>query len=255
MKFIDTHAHFLSEYYNKEQIKNAYQEALNENVGHIVNVGISHKDALEIIAVANEYDNIYAALGYHPHEAKEFVDDFITFYEEQIKENNKVKAIGEIGLDYYYEHSDKEVQITVFKKMIELAKKVDLPIILHVRDSFDDAFNVLNESAYPWNKMVFHCFTGSKEMADYILDKGAYISLTGVITFKNFTSEAISEFPLEKIMLETDCPYLSPIPYRGKTNFPKFIPLIAQKLAEIKNVSVNQIAEVTTANAKHFFNI
>lgn len=254
MNFIDTHAHLLPPYFKEDQIGNIIDEASRHGVSKIINVGITEESSTFCCELSNKHDNLYSTLGYHPHDAKDFKAEVIDLYRSLLTKPNKVVAIGEIGLDYYYKNSDQRQQKEVFRLMLTFAKKVNLPAILHVRDSWEDAFSIIEEIEFPRDKLIFHCFTGNKEVIEIIDQMGSYISITGIITFASFT-KILKSFPLDRICLETDCPYLTPAPHRGKTNTPSYIPLIAEKLAKIKQTNVKTIAEKTTKNAKTFFNI
>lgn len=208
------------------------------------------------IALAEQHDFIYAAVGLHPHEASLY-DDALAQKLLRLAEHEKVIGWGEIGLDYYYDHSPREVQQTVFRRQLELALQVQLPVIIHTRDAEDDTIEILRESYFAkgGERGIIHCFTGTQKLADAVLAMGFTISFSGVITFKNAAElRAVAQsVPLDKILVETDCPYLAPVPYRGKRNEPAFVTETAKQLAALHNLSFEEIAQTTTNNFKRLF--
>ncbi|OGH95446.1 MAG: hypothetical protein A2X43_07445 [Candidatus Margulisbacteria bacterium GWD2_39_127] len=255
MQLIDTHAHLLPQYYTEQEIDEIITTAIGHSVSRIVNVGFNKDSSQFSCGLSQKHEDIYAAIGIHPQEANQFTPELLTHFSGLRSIYPKIVAIGEIGLDYYYMHSDKELQKQVLRNMLGFARSINLPVILHIRDAWEDIFPILSETGINPQKVVFHCFTGDAKAAAQINEIGAYISLTGVITFNNFNKVSITEFPIERIMLETDCPYLTPIPYRGKRNTPQYLPIIAEQLSKIKNIPLSQTGEITTENAKFFFNI
>jgi len=208
----------------------------------------SNKEVLDLI---EKYDYVYGAIGFHPNDLNDIKDEDYIFLENNIK-NNKIVAIGEIGLDYHYEDTNKKSQKEHFIRQLELAIKYDLPVIIHSRDSIQDTYDILKK--YPV-RGVLHCYSGSLEMAKKFIKLGFLISVGGIVTFKNAKNiiEVIKGIDLSYILLETDCPYLTPEPYRNKKNEPMHIPIIANKIAEIKGVSVEVVKDVTTNNAIALF--
>lgn len=208
------------------------------------------------IALAEQHDFIYAAIGLHPHEASLY-DDALEQKLLQLAAHEKVIGWGEIGLDYYYDHSPREVQQIVFRCQLELALRVQLPVIIHTRDAEDDTIEILRESYFAkgGERGIIHCFTGTQKLADAVLAMGFTISFSGVITFKNAAElRAVAQsVPLDKILVETDCPYLAPVPYRGKRNEPAFVIETAKQLAALHSLSFEEIAQVTTDNFKRLF--
>ncbi|NQZ67649.1 MAG: TatD family hydrolase [Lentisphaeria bacterium] len=201
------------------------------------------------------FSTIYAAVGVHPHDAEKFennMDQFRTWSEQE-----QVKAIGEIGLDYHYDHSPREIQKHVLREFLKLAKERDLPAILHIRDAFEDAYDCLKDELSGSHPFVVHCFTGSPEQAHDLLDIGATISFTGIITFKSAAEirEAMKIVPLDRIMFETDSPYLAPIPFRGRPNQPAYVKHVIEFAAETLELSFEELARISTENAKRFFKI
>jgi len=207
------------------------------------------------IYLASEFKNIYTAIGFHPHESKNIKEGDYAILEKLLLDSKNV-AVGEIGLDYYYNHNTKEVQQKAFREQIDLAKKYDLPIIIHDREAHEDTMRILKEKARGM-KVVLHCFSGDVDMAQWCLKQGYYFGIGGVVTFKNAQKlmKIVRDIPLNNLLLETDSPFLTPAPYRGRINEPKYIPLIAKKIAELKNKKISEIAKETTFNAENFFGI
>lgn len=251
--FVDTHAHLTDQQF-AEDFNEVLTRAKDARVDCIVNVGYDLLSSQKTVELVRAYPQIYGVVGIHPDEAKEVGSETYQILRELAGEK-KVVAIGEIGLDYYWDNSPRDVQQEVFRQQIRLAKEVDLPIVVHDRDAHGDVLKILQEEKP--EKGIMHCFSGSKEMALECIKLGLYISFAGPLTFKNAkkTVEAAQDIPLEKILIETDCPYLTPHPFRGKRNEPSRVVLVAQKLAEIKNMPLEQIAEITTHNAKNIFSL
>ena len=247
--FIDTHCHIFSEYY--DDIDKVISECRDNNIDKIIVNGSNIKSNIEVMELANKYDIVYAAIGFHPTELDDFKEKYFRFLEENIN-NSKVVAIGEIGLDYHYDNADKEKQIMVFRRQLDIANKYNKPIIVHSRDSIQDTYNILKQYKV---KGSIHCFSGSVEMAREFIKLGYKLGIGGIITYKNAKTikEVVRDIDLSYILLETDSPYLTPSPYRGESNSPKYIPLIAEAIADIKDVSIVDISRVTTANAEAIF--
>ena len=247
--YIDTHCHLYKEYYNSidEVIK---KKKKNGVIRFIVN-GCDMKSNIEALELANKYDEVYAAIGFHPTELDDFNDEYFTWLENHINDK-KVVAIGEIGLDYHYDNTDKEKEIYVFRKQLDIAKKYNKPIIVHIRDALGDTFQILKEYDL---KGSIHAYSGSLEMAKEFIKLGYMIGVGGVVTFKNAKNikDVVKSIPLEYILLETDSPYLTPEPYRGTQNSPKYIPIIAKCISEIKNIQNTDVIRVTTGNAERLF--
>lgn len=247
--FIDTHCHIFSEYY--DDIDKVISECRDNNIDKIIVNGSNIKSNIEVMELANKYDIVYAAIGFHPTELDDFKEEYFCFLEENIN-NSKVVAIGEIGLDYHYDNTDKEKQIMVFRRQLDIANEYNKPIIVHSRDSIQDTYNILKQYKL---KGSIHCFSGSVEMAREFIKLGYKLGIGGIITYKNAKTikEVVRDIDLSYILLETDSPYLTPSPYRGESNSPKYIPLIAEAIADIKDVSIVDISRVTTANAEAIF--
>ena len=250
-KLIDTHAHIDM----LEDMEGAIQNAFNEGLEKIILPCAYPKDIDKIYEIASTHENIYGMLGVHPSEVKDWDDSLIGKIKEYSK-SPKIVAIGEIGLDYYWDKSFNELQKEIFIKQIKLANELYLPISIHDREAHRDTFDILKE----YNKtstIVMHCFSGSSEFAKECIKEGWYLALGGVVTFKNAIKmkEVAKEIPLEKLLVETDCPYLTPVPHRGKENQPAYVKFVAEEIAKIKEVPFDEVAKVTTENAKRIFGI
>ncbi len=251
----DTHAHLNATQFN-EDVEQVIERARAEGVSHIVVVGFDRPTIERAMELADQYSFIYAAVGWHPVDAIHMTDDDLMMI-EQLAAHPKVVALGEMGLDYYWDQSPKEVQKEVFRKQIRLAKKVKLPIIIHNRDATADIVHILREEQAAEVGGVMHCFTGSVEVAHQCIDMNFYISFGGPVTFKNAKKpkEVAKEIPLDRLLIETDCPYLTPHPFRGKRNEPSYVKYVAEAIAELKGLSFEEVAQKTSDNAKRLFGI
>ena len=250
----DTHAHMDDRAFQQDRF--SLLEGLAEKgVALVMNPGCSLESSRNAVALAEKYPFVYAAVGSHPDVADEVNATVLEEYRKLCKLSPKVKAIGEIGIDYHYEDIPRELQLKAFRMQMELAREVGLPVIVHEREAHEDGMAVVRE--FPDVTGVFHCYSGSAEMARQLVDRGWYIGFTGVLTFKNARKaiEAAASIPLERIVLETDCPYMAPEPFRGRRNDPGYLFRMAEKLAEIRNVSVEQIHAITTDNGKRLYRI
>lgn len=247
---IDTHCHVIS--CEMDNYLDIINECNKKNISMIIN-GYNNITNKEIIDLSKKYNNVYAAIGLNYDDVDKFNDNDLEDLEELIK-NNKINAIGEIGLDYYWTKENKDKQIYFFEKQLELAEKYDLPVIVHARDSVQDVFDLLKKHKV---RGTMHCYSGSVEMAKEFIKIGFYIGIDGPITFKNNKKgvEVVKEIPLERLLLETDSPYLSPEPNRGKQNSPLNLIYIADKISDIKEISVDEVIRITTNNAKELFNL
>lgn len=251
----DSHAHLDSKKFADDR-KDVLEKARGSGVMYILNVSDNVHSCVQSLKLAEEESGVYASLGVHPHEAKSFTGESYELI-ESLAGNDKVVAVGETGLDYYYEHSSREVQNEAFRKQIELAIKVNLPLIVHSRDAHRETLQALTEMRAEEVGGVMHCFSGDVQAAREALKLGFYISLGGPVTFKNAkkTQQVAEMVPEEKLLIETDCPYLSPEPKRGRRNEPAHVFFIAQKIAEIRGESLEKVAEYTTSNTKRLFRI
>lgn len=246
---IDTHAHIYYEDF-AQRIEEVIQSASDNGVEKIITVGVDLKSSEECIKLAEKFPSVFATCGYHPHEAVKAPKRYL--YElENMAAHPKVVAIGEMGLDYHYNFSDPKIQQKVYREQLELAVALQLPAVVHCRNSDDDILQGINESAC--ENGVIHCFASNVEFAEKILETGFHISFTGMITFVKELEEVVIEIPLERMMVETDSPYLSPKPHRGKKNEPKNVLHVAEKIAELKEIYLEEVAESTTETAMNLF--
>ena len=247
---IDSHCHL--DYPDlHDQLENVLKRAKVNQVDKLLTICTTLNSFEKIKTIIKKYKNIYGTFGIHPHEVKNFLNVNFDYIVKCKNENNKIIGIGETGLDYYYNHSDRKIQKKSFVEHIRAASKLNIPIIVHSRNAEADTFDILNEEKKNSKiKVLIHCFTGSYDFAKKLIDINCYISVSGIITFKNSSelADTVSEIPLENLLIETDAPYLSPVPYRGKTNEPSYIIHTIQKLAQIKKVSRDKIIESTTNN-------
>ena len=251
----DTHAHLDDKRFDDDRDE-LIRGLPERGVSRVITPGIDVDSSKKCVDLADKYDIVYAGVGIHPHEASKLEDNYL----DQLRtmaQNKKVVAIGEIGLDYYYDFSPRDIQKQRFIEQIELAAELKLPIIIHNRDSHEDMLNILREHKDLINGGVMHCFSGSWEMAKIVLDLGLYISLAGPVTFKNAKKpvEVAKNVPLDRLLIETDSPYLTPVPYRGKRNDPGHVALVAEKIAEIRGITVEEVGRMTTENALNLFKI
>lgn len=254
MKLFDTHAHLYDKRYNADRDQLITEFTAN-NIDKVITLGTDLNTSQECIDLAKRFDGVYAAVGLHPHDAKLFKDEDIAAF-EKMAANEKVVAIGEIGLDYHYDFSPRDMQMHAFISQMELAKKLNLPVVYHVREAFGDFIPMVQKGEVLSNA-VMHCYGGSIESAKICLDAGMMISFTGVISFKNASKikKVVEYIPMDRLMIETDCPYMAPVPYRGKRNEPAYVLEVARAMAQIKGISIEQMAEITYNNAVRFFNI
>ena len=249
----DTHAHLNDPAFDEDR-EELMAGLAGKGIGLVMNAGCSLQSSKDIIQMAEAYPWLYASVGSHPDSADEVNEEVIEEYRKLCR-HEKVKAIGEIGLDYYYEDIPREIQKQAFRMQMALASEVDLPVIIHEREAHDDSMRIVKE--FPKVKGVFHCYSGSAEMARQLVNMGWYIGFTGVLTFKNARKavETAASIPLDRIVLETDCPFMAPEPFRGKRNDPGYLPKMAEKLAEIRGISVEEAIAATTENAKRLYRI
>ena len=250
---IDTHSHINFDEY-KENFDSFLQDIKDNGVSKVILPGVDPSTFEEIIYYCDKYDMLYGTMGIHPSEYKTYTEEA----EKEIIKNlthPKIIAIGEIGLDYHFEPETKNEQIKILHKQLKIAQETNMPVIIHDREAHEDCFNILNE--YKLKDVIFHCFSGTQDFAKMCIDKGYYIAIGGVVTFKNAKDlkETAQFVPLDRLLLETDAPYLAPVPYRGKLNTPAYLKYIAQEIANIKNIDVDRIKEQTTLNAQKVFGI
>ena len=253
MQLIDTHAHLDFESYDNDR-EEVIKSAKKAGVFKIINIGSSLDGCKKGIELASNYDCVYAAIGIHPENADELTDETLEFFKKSIA-NKKVVAIGEIGLDYYVENFSSELQKKVFIKQLDFATSNKMPVIIHMRNAFEDVMEILEKYDWHKNKGVIHCYSSSYKKVEKILEMGLYVSFTGIVTYDQGTQKAASEVSLERIMIETDSPFLAPELFRGQRAEPQHVLEVAKTIADVKNKSLDEIAEITTKNALNFFNL
>lgn len=253
---IDSHVHLNDAKFDYDR-ENLIENLKEHGLDRVYNIGADLESSIASVELADKYEIIKAVIGVHPHAASEYnqeVEDKLI----ELAKNENVRAIGEIGLDYYYDNSPRDVQVQVFKKQIELANKLKLPIVVHSREAAKETFDIISsyKEKYKDLKFLIHCFSQSVEMMREYVKMSCYIALGGVVTFKNskVPKEVAKEVPLENLLLETDCPYLAPEPMRGKRNEPMFIKYSAQKIAEIRGISLEELLKATDENTRRFYN-
>ena len=250
--FIDTHCHL-------DKLDSTPEEAIIEakqaGVQRMVTVSVDEPSLDFVSSMVQQFPEVYGSVGFHPHDAAELTEDLEQKIRKLALEEKKLIAIGETGLDYHYMYSSAEVQQQVFSKQLQLAVELNLPVIMHSREAETDTLNILQEIPVP-SLGVAHSFTSSFEMAKTLIEMGWYIGINGIVTFKNAEDlrEVVSWLPLDRLLLETDSPFLAPIPFRGKPNKPAHIPTIATFIAELREISLEQLSEQTSANAQRLFN-
>ena len=249
MKIFETHAHLDFEHFNKDR-NELMKKCKKQGIEYIINVGVDKRSITASLKLAEKYSIIFAAVGFHPHDAKDYNRDFLLAKAK----NRKVVAIGECGLDYFRNLSPHDIQREVFSDQIKMAIELDLPLIVHDREAHDECFELLKEQNPP--KVVFHCFSGDELFAEKVLSMGWKISFTGTITYKNNLQENVVRMvPENMFFIETDSPYLSPVPNRGKRNSPLNLRYIIEKISEIRGITPNKVAELSYNNAFNFFPI
>ena len=253
-KIFDSHAHYNAEQFDEDRDEVIEKIKANRVIG-VMNCGTDVKSSKHTIELCEKYDMFYGAVGIHPEDAFNVTEDVVNEIKE-LASHDKIKAIGEIGLDYYWEENpSRENQKDVFRKHLALAKELNMPVIIHDRDAHADTLEIMKE--FPDVIGVVHCFSGSKEMAIECVKLGYYIGITGVVTFKNAKKiiEVVENVPLDRLLVETDAPYMAPVPKRGKRNESDYIEYVIEKIAEIKGISAVEVSEKTIENTKKLFNI
>ena len=250
----DTHAHMDDRAFDLDRTE-LMASLPDAGLALVMNPGCSLASSRNVNTLTAQYPWLYGAVGSHPDACDEVDEAVIEEYRQICKNNPKIKAIGEIGLDYHYEDIPRDIQQRAFRMQMALAAELDLPAILHERDAHADGMAIVSE--FPTVTGVFHCYSGSAEMAQWLVQRGWYIGFTGVLTFKNARKaiEVVESIPIERIVLETDCPYMAPEPFRGKRNYPGYLYRMAERLAEIKGLSVEEVHRITTENGKKLYRI
>jgi TatD DNase family protein len=255
MTFIDSHAHLdLPEF--KSDRHETIQRALENGIEKIITIGIGINECKEALKIAACYSSVFVAIGIHPHNAKTLDLNTLEFIERHAK-NEKVVALGEMGLDFFRNLSPKQDQIRCFRVQLELAQILHLPVIVHDREAHEETVSILREEKARDAGGVLHCFSGNSRMAFNCIDMGFYISIPGTVTFKNARTlhEVVRKVPLKNLLIETDCPFLAPVPFRGKRNEPAYVKLVAEKIAQIKHIPLDKVAHITTQNTKRLFSL
>lgn len=255
MPFIDSHAHLDLPEFNRDRDE-TIQRAQENEVEKIITIGIGIKECREALKIAGSYPFVYAAIGIHPHNAKTVDLKTLDFLEKNSR-NENVVALGEMGLDFFRNLSPKEDQIRCFRAQLDLARSLKLPVIIHDREAHKETVSILHEESARETGGVLHCFSGDIKMAFACMDMGFYISIPGTVTFKNAKTlhEVVGKVPLDSLLIETDAPFLAPVPFRGKRNEPAYVKLVAERIARIKNISLEEVAHATTQNAKNLFSL
>ena len=248
--FIDSHSHIYYDKFEKD-LSDVICRAQDLGVEKIICVGVDLESSEKCINLADQFPSVYATVGFHPHESKIAEKNYINVL-ESMTSNIKVVAIGEMGLDFYYNHSNKDIQEKVFLEQLELANSVNLPAVIHSRSADIETINIIKKAKN--TNGVIHCFSSDLKQARKILELNYYISFTGLITFVDELHDVVKNIPLNKILIETDSPYLSPKPFRGKRNEPSYVIKIAEKISEIKNIKINEVSKVTSKNTLQLFN-
>jgi len=251
--YFDTHAHYCDKRFNEDRDE-LLGSMIDSGISLILNAGSSLRTSKFSLELADKYPFIYASVGVHPHDAKSMTADTVSEL-GRLLSHPKAMAVGEIGLDYHYDFSPRDVQRMRFREQLELARRLDKPVIIHEREALQDTLDIVRDFGDLTG--VFHCFSGSRETAKTVLDMGWYLSFTGIVTFKNARRalEVLEIMPADRIMLETDCPYMAPEPMRGKRNSSLYLPYIAEKIAEVRGVSAEEVAVTTMENSKRFLGI
>lgn len=253
-QMIDSHAHLDEERFDED--RDEFIKSLKENaISYVINPSSDMETSRRVVELSNKYENIFAAVGIHPHDAEGFKEDDLDELRE-LSKDERVVAIGEIGLDYYYDNSPRDIQKEVFRKQLELSHELDLPVIIHTRDAMGDTYDILKEFEGRV-RGVMHCYTGSVEMAEKFMKLGFYISIAGPVTFKNAVNvrEMAKQIPLERLLIETDSPYLAPVPNRGKRNDPTNVRYVADMLANLKEIQIDKIIEHSRENTVELFSL
>lgn len=250
----DTHAHMDDRAFDQDR-DSLLSRLPEEGIALLMNPGCSLASSQAAVSLSNQYSYIYAAVGSHPDAADEVNDGVLEQYRALCRDNPKVKAIGEIGLDYHYEDIPRDIQKRSFRAQMGLARELGLPVIVHEREAHEDGMKIVEE--FPSVTGVFHCYSGSLEMAKWLIERGWYIGFGGVLTFKNARKalEVSGNIPLERIVLETDCPYMAPEPFRGRRNDPGKLYRVAEKLAQLRGMTVEEVQAITLENGKALYRI
>ena len=253
MELIDTHAHLDFPQFSDDKEK-VIERAKDAGLKYIINVGADLASSRRALELSQEYEDIYATVGVHPHDATDLDQNSLDVMKD-LSKADKVVAVGETGLDFHYDNSPRDKQKEAFQQQINLAQEIDLPLVIHSREADQETMKIIKENQI--DNGIWHCFASNKEMAEQALEMGLYIAFGGILTFNNAKNlqNLIKDLPLDKLLLETDSPFLTPDPYRGKRNEPAYVKYVAQKIADIKQVSLEKVAEITTKNAETVYGL
>ncbi len=253
---IDTHAHIDMLLNEETSLSDVLSDMREFNVKKAIIPAVEIATQDKVAELSKENENIYGMIGLFPSEAKTYTSEFESKMEEIAKSDSKIVAVGEIGLDYYWDKSFVDLQQEIFRKQIQMANRLDLPIVIHDREAHKPCFDILKEEK-PQNGVLFHCFSGSVEFMKECVKEGWYIAIGGVVTFKNAVKmkDVAKEVPLDRLVLETDSPYLTPVPFRGKQNKPAYVRYVAEEIAKIREMPYDELVDITTSNAERFFRI
>ena len=257
MKLIDTHCHLTFDPL-ADDVDGVIRRSVEAGVDGFITVATEPADMRNALAIAEAHENVWASIGFHPHNAKDVSDNDLATMERLARENGKIVAIGEAGLDYHYDHSPRDIQRKVFGDQLGIAERIGKPVVVHCREAFDETMAILDEFAGRLKDVVVHCYSGTAEQTKLLLDRGYYISFTGIVTFKKSvqTREAAAMVPLERMMVETDCPYMSPEPVRNtRPCEPGMVVHIARRLAEVKGMDFEEFASAVTETSVRFFGL
>jgi TatD DNase family protein len=252
---VDSHVHLDDKKFDDD--REALIERFEESgLAYVLHSAYDLQSSIKAVNASEKYDRIYASVGYHPHDVKDLTYDTLEVIKSLTKKD-KVVAVGEIGLDYYYDNSPRDIQKKWFREQVRMARDLDMPYIIHDRDAHGDVLEIVKDEKYSNTRGILHCFSGSVELAREYVKLGFLISLAGPVTFKNAkkAKEVAREIPLEHLLIETDCPYLTPVPYRGKRNEPAYVRYVAEEIARIKEIPYEEVADATTENFIRIFNI
>lgn len=252
LHWIDSHCHLEM---TKEIIPDLFSKDLENQLDYCITIGTDQTSNLQVVEICRQHDQLFGTLGVHPHEASKITQEQLNFIESESTRNSKIVAIGECGFDLYYGLSDKKSQREAFEKQLDIACRTNLPVVIHTRKAESDTIEILSNFKNQNLKGVFHCFTSSIDLAHFALDMGFHISFNGIVTFPKSkeVKQVLSMTPLERILLETDSPYLAPVPHRGKTNSPKYVSVVGHFISEFLNISVQELSDITTQNTKRLF--
>ena len=252
LHWIDSHCHLEM---TTENIPELFSGDTENQLDYCITIGTDHSSNLQVVEMCNQYDHLSGTLGVHPHEASKLTQEHLDFIESEATRNSNIVAIGEFGFDFYYGLSDKKSQRNAFEKQLDIASRTQLPVVIHTREAESETMDVLSNFKDQNLQGVFHCFTSSEKLAHFALDRGFYISFNGIVTFPKSkeVKQVLEMTPLNRILLETDSPYLAPVPHRGKTNTPKYVPVVGHFISEHLNIPVQELSELTIQNTKRLF--